>query len=109
MGISQREVVASPERAVELSAATNDIAKWPDELLTTFASGTIPPWHIAEIRQRLRETAFADILAAIDLMPVGSDPGAPIALYRQWIEANNHKSPLLYAAWFNVGVLFGQA
>ena len=31
-----------------------------------------------------------------------------IALYQQWIEANNDTSPLLYAAWFNIGVLYAQ-
>jgi predicted O-linked N-acetylglucosamine transferase (SPINDLY family) len=30
-----------------------------------------------------------------------------IAFYQQWIDANKGTSPWLYAAWFNIGVLFG--
>ncbi len=33
---------------------------------------------------------------------------AEIALYQHWIDANTDTSPLRYAAWFNIGVLFAQ-
>ena len=44
---------------------------------------------------------FADCRAFLRKEPLAG-------LDRRWIEANNDTSPLLYAAWFNIGVLFAQ-
>jgi predicted O-linked N-acetylglucosamine transferase (SPINDLY family) len=94
------------EQASTVAVPADNAAVWLDGLLTTLAAGAIPPWYAEEIRPLLKATPFGDVLSAIERARPDLAGPAEIALYQQWIEANNHTSPLLYAAWFNVGVLF---
>jgi len=109
MGSFQAEPTERPEDAFVPVSAAYDIPAWLDDLLTSLAAGEIRPDEAEEVRSRLRETPFAELLLAIERARPGLAASAEIAFYRHWIEANGSASPLLYAAWFNIGVLFGNA
>jgi hypothetical protein len=79
--------------------------EWPDELLETLASGELAPWQTEEIQSSLLVSRFGAILSSIERIRSGLDGAPKIAFFQQWIEANQ-SSPLLYAAWFNIGVMF---
>ena len=81
---------------------------WLDGFLTGTADGTSPD-EVEEIRERLKATPFAELLLAFERARSGLTASVEIAAYQQWIEANRNTSPLVYAAWFNFGVLFGHA
>jgi predicted O-linked N-acetylglucosamine transferase (SPINDLY family) len=104
MGSLQVEPPLSPEQAFALVSATDDIPAWLDGVLRTLASGQIGS---DETRSRLKETPFAELLQAIERARPTLATSVEIAFYRQWIEASGGAAPLLYAAWFNIGVLFG--
>jgi predicted O-linked N-acetylglucosamine transferase (SPINDLY family) len=82
------------------------VAAWLDGLLLNLVSKGIPTPHAEPVQSRLETTPFDAVLAAIERSPPGV---AVIVLYQRWIEANEGKSPLLYAAWFNLGVVFARA
>jgi predicted O-linked N-acetylglucosamine transferase (SPINDLY family) len=73
--------------------------EWLDTWLETVASGTIP-----DDDARFRQIPFDAILTAIGRGRLRPGDAAEINLYRRWIDANAGISPLLYAAWFNLGV-----
>jgi predicted O-linked N-acetylglucosamine transferase (SPINDLY family) len=98
------ELVVTSEQLSTSSAG--DVAVWLDDLLTALASEQIPPWRAEQVLARLSVTPFHAVLSAIERRPPAL---AVIALYQRWIEANEGKSPLLYAAWFNLGVMFAHA
>jgi predicted O-linked N-acetylglucosamine transferase (SPINDLY family) len=87
---------------------TANVAEWLGGLAVTLASGEIAPWHVEEVRRRLKDIPFDAILAAVERARPEFGDLVEIALYEQWINANNGLSPLLYAAWFNLGVLFAR-
>jgi predicted O-linked N-acetylglucosamine transferase (SPINDLY family) len=87
---------------------TANVAEWLERLAVTLASGEIAPWHVEEVRRRLKEIPFDAILAAVERARLEYGDRVEIALYEQWIGANNGLSPLLYAAWFNLGVSFAR-
>lgn len=98
-----------PEEASASSGSAEPVAPWLDRLLSNSPSEPDTPWHTEEVQPRLRDTPFGEVLSAIERAPPHPGRSAAIALYQRWIEANNDTSPLLYAAWFNIGVLFAQA
>ena len=107
MGIVQIKPDVMPE-PIGFSISVG-IAGWLDGLLVTLASGGIASQDTSQVLLRLKETSFEAILGAIEKAHPHLDLAAEIALYEQWIQANNGASPLLYAAWFNIGVLFAAA
>src|ERR1700761_454649 len=60
----------------------------------------------AELDALTSTTPFNQFLSALDRARPSLHHQAEIALYEKWIAANSGISPLLYAAWFNLGVLF---
>jgi predicted O-linked N-acetylglucosamine transferase (SPINDLY family) len=84
-----------------------DIAAWLDELLVASNFQVELPLH-AGLSRRLRDVPFHAILLAVDKQRSTGDVAA-ISLYRHWIAANDSASPLLFAAWFNLGVLLARA
>jgi predicted O-linked N-acetylglucosamine transferase (SPINDLY family) len=84
-------------------------ATWLDGLIAILTSGEIAPWHLEQAYSRLKDIPFDALLSAIERTRPDVDRPTEITLYEQWIEANNGTSPLLYAAWFNLGVLFAAA
>ncbi len=107
MGIVQIKPDVMPE-PIGFSISVG-IAEWLDGLLVTLASGGIASQDTSQVLLRLKETSFEAILGAIEKAHPHLDLAAEIALYEQLIQANNGASPLLYAAWFNIGVLFAAA
>jgi predicted O-linked N-acetylglucosamine transferase (SPINDLY family) len=101
----QSEPVTPVERAFAWKFFDCGITEWLDGLLSGLAEGEIESCHAAEIERRLKDTPFDAILAAIERTGPGAGGPAQIVLYRRWIEASRNTSPLLYAAWFNIGVL----
>jgi predicted O-linked N-acetylglucosamine transferase (SPINDLY family) len=108
MGSLLVEPAVLSEQAFPIAGLTDDVAVRLDELLMTLASGEVTPWHEEEIRRQLKGIQFGAILSALDRARPSLGGVAEIALYRRWIDANNEISPVLYAAWFNLGVLFAR-
>src|SRR5580658_4615432 len=105
MGSFQPESAALPEQAFPINFSADDITVWLDGLLITLVSGEIAPWRSDAIQHTLKDTQFDAILSAIERARPGLARSAEIGIYQRWIDANG-ASPLLYAAWFNIGVLF---
>jgi predicted O-linked N-acetylglucosamine transferase (SPINDLY family) len=102
------EPEAGPEEGLASSGPTDSVAALLDLLLSNSPSDVDTAWHTEDTQPRLRITPFGEVLSAIERAPPHPGRSAAIALYQRWIEANNDTSPLLYAAWFNIGVLFAQ-
>lgn len=107
MGNLELEPMLPAEHASAFQSQTANLEARLDGLLLTLASeGTGSP-DAGEDRERLKDVPLEAILAAVER--AGPDIGAParIALHQQWISANA-TSPLLHAAWFNIGASFAQ-
>ena len=109
MGSVRAESDLYPEAAVAVVSETDDLPVWLARFLTTPTSAANAPAEAEEIRSRLKATPFAELLSAFDRARPGLAASVEIACYQQWIEASDGASPLLYAAWFNVGVLLGHS
>ena len=96
-----------PQVAAALPAMSDEA--WLDDMVATLESGKMAPWQAEKARLRLRTIAFGAILTAIERARPGIAAATEIALYTQWIDANNATSQHLYAAWFNLGALFAQS
>jgi tetratricopeptide (TPR) repeat protein len=77
-------------------------------MIAARTSGAAASRSAEEIWSRLGDTPFEAILSAIEQAVPALDGTSEIALYDQWIKANDGTSPLLYMAWFNIGVLFAR-
>lgn len=109
MGNFQAEPTLRPEPPFALGSPTDDLPVWLDGFLTALTSGEHASAETGEVRSRLKAAPFAELLSAIERARPGIAATMEIACYQQWIEASDSASPLLYAAWFNVGVLLGHA
>jgi predicted O-linked N-acetylglucosamine transferase (SPINDLY family) len=85
-------------------AATS--AMWLDDFITTLPSETIAPLHAQQIQSRLKTVPLEALLSAVERARPHIGRPAEIAIYKRWIDANSGNSSVLYAAWFNLGVLF---
>ena len=105
MGILRIWPTLSDAQSTPSEASEDGIAAWLDGMLGTPASAATVSWSADEIRLWLKATPFNAILSALERARPGVSGPSEIALYQHWIEAND-RAPLLYAAWFNIGVLF---
>jgi predicted O-linked N-acetylglucosamine transferase (SPINDLY family) len=103
MGSLQRKSDAILEQHAS-SAAT-----WLDALIATSNHDNIAPCDIEPGRTRLQAIPFDAFLSALERARPTIDRPTEIAFYERWIEANTGTSPLVYAAWFNLGVLHAAA
>ena len=98
---------------------TAGIAQLPDDawlaaLLAAYSAHAVTPppdseiW-VSEIRGHLKHVEFAAIVAAIECARPASTGHAEVRLYQDWIAVNAGGSPLLYAAWFNLGIALARA
>jgi predicted O-linked N-acetylglucosamine transferase (SPINDLY family) len=108
MGSLQSKPAIGPLQASSATLSESNVAAWVDGLLANLASGTAASWHAEEIRERLQHVSFEAILSAIGRAEPNPGGAAEIALYEHWIAANAATSPLVYAAWFNLGVLLAR-
>lgn len=104
----QTESLALLEQPFAFTFSSDDISGWLDKLLTVLASAEIAPGHAEEIRRSLKDAPFNAVLSAIERARPQLSGSVEIALYQLWLEANKHTSSLVYAAWFNIGVLFAR-
>jgi predicted O-linked N-acetylglucosamine transferase (SPINDLY family) len=117
MGSLQRKPDIIPEQQASVvsgipeqqASVVSGAAAWFDALIVTMTSDKATPRHVEQANPWLKDVSFDTFLHAIDRARPDIDRPTEITLYEQWIEANNDTSPLLYAAWFNLGVLFAAA
>jgi predicted O-linked N-acetylglucosamine transferase (SPINDLY family) len=109
MGNFQSKSALLDTQVGSLASSTTNADVWLDKVIAALAAGAIAPWHVEEIRPRLKDTPFGAILSVIERAGPYLDRRTAIALYEQWINANDGTSPMLYVAWFNIGVLFADA
>lgn len=108
MGSLQPKPAVPDGQMATFAGSAADQAGWLDGLVETLASGKTVARHDAEIGLRLKDISFDAILLTLERAGPDFDAPAAIALYQHWIAANTGASPLLYAAWFNLGVLFAR-
>jgi predicted O-linked N-acetylglucosamine transferase (SPINDLY family) len=84
-----------------------DRDRWLDVLLSRLAAGETVPHDGGEIRERLNEATFDVIVGAIERARPWLSARAEVLFYQEWIAANPG-APLLFAAWFNIGVALGR-
>lgn len=96
--------LAEPSAISALSVA--ELTDWLDRLLANLAVAKPAQWRADEIDPRLHQASFAMIVATLERARPNLGRATEIALYEQWIGAADGKSPMLFAAWFNLGVLF---
>jgi predicted O-linked N-acetylglucosamine transferase (SPINDLY family) len=82
-----------------------DSGTWLNSLLATQASDEAQSLRAGDVLSQLKDIPLDAVLAAIDRARPDIDRCAEITLYERWIEANTDTSPVLYAAWFNLGIL----
>jgi predicted O-linked N-acetylglucosamine transferase (SPINDLY family) len=90
--------------AFAFSTATN--TAWLNGLLVHLSVGIMTPDYKENVLLRLNNISFEMLLSTIEQVRSNFTSSAEIAFYMLWIEANQGTSPLLHAAWFNIGVLF---
>ena len=67
-------------------------------------------WSIAiladdkKFRKLLQSISLQDLLLLVDFVKENGRHAVVVPLYSQWIDANTGRSPLVFAAWFNLGV-----
>lgn len=108
--IVSRETFASPAPSFrELSVPVSNIDEWLDDLIDMLIAGKDASSHNDDVTLRLKDIPFGAVLSAIERARANLSGPTEIALYMRWISANSGASPMLYAAWFNLGALFVQA
>jgi predicted O-linked N-acetylglucosamine transferase (SPINDLY family) len=105
-GTDGRDTVAS---AVYDTVASGDNGSWLDGLIASVEHSCRIASEAEEIGRRLGATGFEELVGAIERARPALSAGAEIRLYQDWIGANPHRSPLLFAAWFNTGVALARA
>src|ERR1700690_2116641 len=78
---------------------------WLASLLMDSPAGTA--FH--DIQDRMQSVTFPDIVNALERAGNARTDQATIGLYRQWIACQPPGTPLLFAAWFNLGVTLAGA
>ena len=81
-------------------SATSNIAGWLAALLTGSAAGNA----VDDAPAKMKSITFTDIVNALERAGNSRTAQTTIDLYQQWIAAQPSGNPLLFAAWFNLGV-----
>lgn len=79
---------------------TSNIADWLAQLLVNAPDGMA----FNDIQDRMKSVTFSEIVNALERAGDSRTDQATISLYRQWIASQPPGNPLLFAAWFNLGV-----
>ena len=80
-----------------------------DQLFAASASSAASPDCQRELGDRLKGMPFDAFIAAVEHAGHALDAPATAVFYQAWIAANTGLSPLLWAAWFNLGVALAHA
>ena len=95
----------------DVTASAEDGSSWlvaaltSDEAPSDNKEGKIGDIAKGETHARLKTVPLQAVVSAIESVGSSIIPEAELSLYRNWIAANSPDSDLLYAAWFNLGVL----
>lgn len=100
---------ATPPRAApDRGPACASTAGGLDGLIAAYAASADPRRLREEARGRLG-VGFAPLAAAVERAGPHLSARAEVALYQDWIEANDGLSPHLFAAWFNTGTALARS
>jgi predicted O-linked N-acetylglucosamine transferase (SPINDLY family) len=109
MGKIQLEFLARhPAQSSGILFSAETLPAWLDEWLGRLTTPGIEPWQEEELRQGLAQTPFDALLAGIERARPNISGPPELALYQSWAAANP-SSPLLWAAWFNIGCVCSRA
>jgi hypothetical protein len=89
-------------------SSASDTMTWLTNFLANYAGQDFSANDEAVLRQRLRTLTLLEVASAIELANLAPGAGATIVLYQYWIASQPTESPLLFIAWFNLGVAFIQ-
>jgi tetratricopeptide (TPR) repeat protein len=85
------------------AAADADVVASLNGLIGGESAARTAATDVADLVPRLAGHPFESLVAAMERGRPTLDARTEIALYQAWIDANTGKSPLLFAAWFNLG------
>jgi predicted O-linked N-acetylglucosamine transferase (SPINDLY family) len=94
-------------RATEPDHPAN-LAAWLDGLVRRAMAGAVMLSQATEIAPSLRLVDFEHLVGAMERARPDLSAHAEVHLYHAWIGAQAGGSPLLFAAWFNMGVALGK-
>ena len=100
-----REVTASAEDGSSWLVAVLTSDEAPLAVASDGRTGKMGDIAEVETHARLKTVPLQAVVRAVESVGSSIIPKAEISLYRNWITANSPDSDLLYAAWFNLGVL----
>jgi predicted O-linked N-acetylglucosamine transferase (SPINDLY family) len=109
MGSFQVNLSVPSRKPDDISFPSNNVEKWLNGVVATLEHDETLKWPAEDNRLRLRGVPLNAILSAIERRGPQIHVSTEIALYEGWIAANADASPLLCAAWFNLGVLFARS
>jgi predicted O-linked N-acetylglucosamine transferase (SPINDLY family) len=84
--------------------AAESIGTWLNRIAADELFARTEAADTARLRQILPHVPLELLLDAVTRRAPGSAADVEIVLYQTWIEVNTGTSPLLFAAWFNLGV-----
>jgi predicted O-linked N-acetylglucosamine transferase (SPINDLY family) len=84
---------------------TSNVADWLASLLI----GSPAEMAFDDIQGRMKSVTFPDIVNALERAGGALTDQTTIGLYKQWIASQPPGTPLLFAAWFNLGVTLAGA
>ena len=90
-------------------ASSDDVAAWLDKFIAGDPEARATANTAADLRQRLAHLPLVALVGALDQSDPALSASVEVALYQAWIEGNTGISPLLFAAWFNLGTKFERA
>jgi predicted O-linked N-acetylglucosamine transferase (SPINDLY family) len=74
------------------------------ELLAGKGQTAFSPDELPKLRQLVTGLRFEELLQAVELSRSITAAANVIEAYKSWIEVNGAASPIVFAAWFNLGV-----
>ncbi len=93
---------------LELNVDDPDTSNTADWLASLLSGSPVGPAFDA-IQDRMKSVTFTDIVNALERVGDARTEQATIGLYKQWIACQPPGTPLLFAAWFNLGVTLSRA
>jgi predicted O-linked N-acetylglucosamine transferase (SPINDLY family) len=84
--------------------AAESIGTWLEKIASDESFARQEAANSVRLRQILPHVPLELLLDTVSRRRPGSGADVEIVLYQTWIEVNSGTSPLLFAAWFNLGV-----
>lgn len=84
--------------------ASEDIGVWLYNIAADPAFARSQAFDVPMLRRRLAHVPLNSLLDLLDRSRSRLDADVEIVFYQAWIDAHANTSPVLFAAWFNLGV-----